>query len=374
MELCSAVGYNYPMRKNYFVEFTLFLTFAVPLFAFDRPFFTTLGTQDGLPNSSISAIVQDSRGFLWFGTQAGLVRYDGYSFKLYENEPFVENVLSHNQVQTLFLDGDLLWIGTYGGLNRLDLSTNRITNFQYDSSKPDSLRDNLVVSIARDKTGRLWVGTAQGLDRFDEKTGTFIHYGSPQGIPQVMIRDLHVDRQGRFWVATSGNGLFLYNDGTDSFTAIGADKTKEDALPSPYVMSISEDPEGRLWFATWYGGISVLEDPVHFRFKTIRFTDDRLYFVNAQDPDLVYGGTWGGGLFIYSKSSGQIERIKTSDGTGSIPNDVVYACFLDKNRVLWIGTNGGGLPVQNPRKSGIRPIFPILKTLEGFHLGRLHQF
>ncbi|NLJ08983.1 MAG: diguanylate cyclase [Treponema sp.] len=359
------------MRKNYIVEFALFLTFAVPLFALDRPFFTTLGMRDGLPNSSISAIVQDTRGFLWFGTQAGLVRYDGYSFKLYENEPFVENVLSHNQVQTLFLDRDLLWIGTYGGLNRLELSTNRITSYQYDSSKPDSLRDNLVVSIARDKTGRLWVGTAQGLDRFDEKTGTFIHYGSPQGIPQVMIRDLHVDHQGRFWVATSGNGLFLYNDVTDSFTAIGADKTKEDGLPSPYVMSISEDPEGRLWFATWYGGISVLEDPVHFRFKTIRFTDDRLYFVNAQDPDLVYGGTWGGGLFIYSKSSGQIERMKTSDGTGSIPNDVAYSCFLDKNRVLWIGTNGGGIARSEPTEKRYKAYISNPENPRGLSPGKV---
>ena len=339
------------MQKRYFVEIVLFLLVPLWLFPMERPFFTTLGTRDGLPNSSISAMVQDPRGFLWLGTQAGLVRYDGYSFKLYENEPFVENVLSHNQVQTLFLDGDTLWIGTYGGLNRLDLATNRLSSFQNDNTKPDSLRDNLVVSIARDAQGWLWVGTAQGLDRMDEEKGTFIHYGphaDGTGIPQIMIRDLHLDRSGRLWVATSGSGLYLYQNASDSFFTIGADKNNSEALPSPSVMSISEDPQGNLWFATWNGGISVLEDPVRFRFRTIRLQDDRLYFVNAQDPELVYAGTWGGGLFIYSKKSGEIEGIKTADGTGSVPNDVVYSCLLDEYRVLWIGTNGGGLARSEP--------------------------
>jgi len=72
-----------------------------------------------------------------------------------------------------------------------------------------------------------------------------------------MIRDLHLDIKGRLWVATSGKGLFLYQDAEDNFVHIKDDKNNPDALPSPYVMSISEDPEGKLWFATWYGGISV---------------------------------------------------------------------------------------------------------------------
>lgn len=334
------------MHKRIFAEIALFLYFVCSLHGIERPVFTTLNTRDGLPNSAVSAIVQDKKGFFWIGTQAGLVRYDGYSYRLYENEPFEDNVLSHNQVQTLFLDGDVLWIGTYGGLNRLDLKTNRIKSYIKDSTHSDSLQDNLVVSIARDAQGRLWVGTAQGLDRMDEKTETFIHYGPDSvggGLPQIMIRDLHLDRKGRFWIATGGKGLYLYQEDKDAFISFPVDKQNPQALPSPYLMSISEDPQGTLWFASWYGGISVLEDTNPFRFKTIRFQDDRLYFVNAQDPDLVYAGTWGGGLFIYSKKDGKIENIRATDGIGSIPNDVVYSCLIDSQRVLWVGTNGGGL-------------------------------
>ncbi|AEJ20448.1 ligand-binding sensor domain-containing diguanylate cyclase [Gracilinema caldarium] len=344
------------MKKKQFIEILLFLV-TILSYTLERPVFTIIGTRDGLPNSAVSAIVQDSKGFIWFGTQAGLVRYDGYSFKLYENEPFEENVLSHNQVQTLFLDGDILWIGTYGGLNRLDLKTNRLSSYVKDTARPESIQDNLVVSIARDVQGKLWVGTAQGLDQFDEQSGRFIHYGPKDdgtGIPRIMIRDLHLDRKGRLWVATSGKGLYLYQDTTDNFNHIKDDKNNPDALPSPYVMSISEDPEGQLWFATWYGGISVLTDPAAFRFKTIRFEDERLYFVNAQDQDLVYAGTWGGGLFVYSKSSGAIECIKSSYGTGSIPNDVVYSSLIDSQRILWIGTNGGGIARSESKKRRYR--------------------
>ena len=89
--------------------------------AYGTPLFSSLGTRDGLPNASVSSIAQDAQGFLWFGTQGGLVRYDGYSFKLFSHEPFDAGSLAHDLVQTVCLDRDTLWAGTYGGLSRLDL-------------------------------------------------------------------------------------------------------------------------------------------------------------------------------------------------------------------------------------------------------------
>ncbi|MFQ3547047.1 MAG: two-component regulator propeller domain-containing protein, partial [Termitinemataceae bacterium] len=358
------------MRKRNIAELVILLTFSCALGAADRPFFTTHGTRDGLPNSSVSAIVQDSHGFLWLGTQAGLVRYDGYSFVLYENEPFIDNVISHNQVQTLFLDEDILWIGTYGGLNRLDLSTNRIEVFQQNMERPESLRNNLVVSIARDAQRRLWVGTAQGLDRLDEATGDFIHYTNEK-IPEVLIRALFLDSSGTFWVATSGKGLYKYDDSTDTFIPIPVQKKNPAVLPSPFVMSLSEDPEGRLWVATWDGGISVLEDPVTLRFKTILLEDNRLYFVNARDPKVVYAGTWGGGLFMYDKGSHKTFRLTALDGTGSIPHDVVYSSFIDKNKVLWIGTNGGGLARSSPLGQHYKAYFSNPENPESLSPGKV---
>ena len=93
----------------------------------DTVAFTVLSLKDGLPNSSVSSIVQDSRGFLWMGTQGGLVRYDGTGFTTWENEPFNEKSISGDLIQTMFLDDDdTLWIGTYAGLNRFEADSDKI--------------------------------------------------------------------------------------------------------------------------------------------------------------------------------------------------------------------------------------------------------
>jgi len=323
------------------------LSLAISAGAEERPFFSTLGTAEGMPNSSISSIVQDHKGFLWFGTQGGLVRYDGYTFKLYENEPFAANVLSHNQIQTLFLDDEVLWVGTYGGLNRLDLKTDRITQYLHDPDDPASLGGNLVTALERDAAGRLWVGSTEGLDRLDEKTGTFTHYrveeADPRALPHQFIRDIHRDVTGTLWIGTSGGSLARYEDATDDFFRIPWDAGNPAALPSRYVMSIAETEDGELWFGTWFGGISRLKDRDTLEFETLKWAEDRIYFVSAIDGDRLFVGTWGGGLYAYTISTGAVDRYRAADGPGAIAGDVVYSAFLDSNSVYWIGTNGGGV-------------------------------
>lgn len=310
-------------------------------------FFTTLGARDGLPNSSISAILQDRDGFLWFGTQGGVVRYDGYSYKTFESEPFEANTLTHNQVQTLYLDGEALWIGTYSGLNRLDLRTERFTSYRSKLGDENSLSNELILSVVRDRQGSLWVGTFKGLNRLDEKTGHFKRYlhsdADPSSIGGDVIRDLLIDRRGTLWVATAGGGLSRYDPEADSFLNILARPGDPSALPSNLAMSIAEDPEGSLWVGTWGGGVSKLVDPATLAFKTYRLADDRIYFLNAQASGLVLAGTWGGGLFMLDSETGKIERRREDDGPGSIALNVVYSAYLDSGGTFWIGTNGGGI-------------------------------
>jgi len=345
-----AIAYAFSMRYRFFFIVVLVSILPVSVFAEENWFFTTLTTKEGLPNASVSAIVQDNQGFLWFGTQNGLARYDGYTFKVFENEPFLDNVLSHSQVQTLYLDGDVLWIGTYGGLNRLDIKTYSITNFIHGADRADSLSGNIVVSICRDIHGNLWVGTEAGLDRLDEKTGTFVHYSKPanaSGLPLCMIRDIHCDRQGELWIATHGEGLWKYDYTSNVFVKVVSDE--KFSLPSPYVMSISEDSEGTLWFGTWFGGISRLIDRSTYQFETVKLQDDRIYFVNTQLDGKVLAGSWGAGLFVYDVTTKQITNYVVSDGKGALPNNVVYSALLDSNGLFWIGTNGGGVAYTQKR-------------------------
>ena len=323
------------------------LLFSSFLFSIESSFFTTIGTRDGLPNSSVASIVQDDKGFLWFGTQGGLVRYDGYSFKLFENEPFETNTLSHTQVQTLFLDGETLWIGTYGGLNRLDLRTGRFTHYRHDPVNPSSLINDLVIAIERDADGNLWVGTGKGICRLDEKTGVFKRYSTdptdPHGIGADIVRDIHRDKKGVLWVATSGGGLSRYAPETDDFVRFRNQKVNSSSLPGDFVMSIDEAPDGTLWFGVWFFGLARLADRNSMRFESFKLADERVYFVNAHAAERVLAGTWGGGLFELDPRDGSVVNRRSGDGPGSIAYDIVYSSFIDRNGIPWLGTNGGGL-------------------------------
>jgi len=308
--------------------------------------FINTGMREGLANASVSAMVQDAAGFIWIGTQGGLHRWDGRSFTLYENEPFDPMSLPHNLIQTLFMDEDgvTIWLGTYGGLAKFDTRTGRFSSWTHDPANPASLINDVVVSIARDKDGRLWVGTLDGLDRMEGDA--FIHYKADperQGALAVgLIRSLLRDSRGSFWVGTSGGGLYRYLAEADSFEALRDDPASDAGLPSDYVFSIKEDAAGFLWLALWNFGIARF-DSATGDFVGFPLEDTRVYFVNAAVPGLVRAGTWGGGLFELSTDTGAIRRYRSNaDRQWSLPHDTMYSMLVDKLGNSWIGTNGGG--------------------------------
>ncbi|NMC68070.1 MAG: hypothetical protein GYA61_07580, partial [Spirochaetales bacterium] len=130
---------------------------------FKNILFETLDSKNGLSNSSISAIVQDSKGFLWFATQNGLNRFDGKEFLVFNNEPFVKNTIPNQLIQTMYIDkNDILWLGTYSGLCRFDIKNGSFTTYKNDIGDETSLSNDIVIAIERDMEGNLWVGTLKG--------------------------------------------------------------------------------------------------------------------------------------------------------------------------------------------------------------------
>lgn len=317
--------------------------------------FELISRTDGLSNQAVSSIVQDSSGYLWFGTQNGLDRYDGLGFTVFEHDSFDANSISHNLVQTLFMDqDDTLWIGTYSGLNRLDTHTGRFVRYIHDPKNNDSLSNNIVVSIFRDRDHRLWVGTLDGLNLLDESTGRFKRYmadGNPGSLRHKIIRCMVQDQAGRFWVGTGGGGLHLYQPQTDSFTALTHDPARPDSLPSDSVMCMDFAPDGSLWLGCWGGGIARMDSP-DGRFTTVDLADERIYCLLARDEQYVYAGTWGGGLFLLDRATGQTARyVNEAANLRSLSHNTVYSLFKDPGGILWVGTNGGGLNKFNFRRT-----------------------
>ena len=130
--------------------------------------------------NGINAVAQDPQGFMWFADQnnAELVRYDGYKMVSYRNDPFNDNSLGGDHLETLLADSaGIIWIGFGGmGLDRFDPGTGRFTHYRHRPNDSSSLSNDTVSVVFKDRKGILWVGTNGGLNRFDDKTGTFTQY------------------------------------------------------------------------------------------------------------------------------------------------------------------------------------------------------
>lgn len=324
--------------------------------------FEKLSIEHGLSQSSVSSILQDSRGFLWFGTEDGLNKYDGYEFTIYRHEPDNEISLSDNSVTSLFEDTNQdLWIGTYGrGLNRFDRDTEQFIHYRHDPGDQSSLANDNVTSISNDADGNLWVGTANGVDRFDPDTQEFIHYtNDPDDLTSIshnLIGDIYLDQDGILWIGTLGGGLNMYDPSSDSFYRYRHDVDDANQISSDYVSSMSEDPSGNLWIGTRTGGLNFFDK------ETEKFFSYR-YDTNAMDPlgqssitsvdsDLdgnIWIGRNGTGIEILDPKTGEYQQLVHDPGDpATLSGDVITVIFTDPSGSIWVGTLGSGVNRFDP--------------------------
>ena len=331
------------------------LLFATPVWAIEPgSVWDSFGREQGLSGSSVTAILQDETGYLWFSTQSGLNRWDGYTMRVWQKEPFSKNTLSHNLIQTMTLDqGKTLWLGTYGGLDRFDIATETFKTFRHDMTLVGTLSHNVVTRIYRDGRGVLWVGTLDGLNRMDERTGTFTVYpfveGSSTGLSGKTVRTLVEDSQGRLWVGSSA-GLDLYDAVGDRLVRF-SEVFPGRSLAAGSVMGALRLPgDTSLWLAVWGQGLIRL-DPSTGEFKVFPLSDNRLFGLNRGEAGELHVGTWGGGLVIFRPSTGESFTFRHDKlRSDSLAHDVVYSTFQDRDGLIWVATNGGGVSRYNPRR------------------------
>ncbi|MFP4644054.1 MAG: two-component regulator propeller domain-containing protein [Spirochaetales bacterium] len=333
----------------------------------DTAVFDRLNATDGLINASVSSILQDAYGFVWLATQGGLQRYDGTDMRLYTNEPFADNQLSHHLIQTLFYEGpDILWVGTYGGLNRLDSGTGRFDSFVSDEDDRSTLDSNVIVSIGRDSRGVLWVGTLEGLNRMDdESTGVVTRFSDEI---DGSVRSLFLDSRDRFWIGTD-EGLYRmqYRDDTPQFEQVGKD------LPAETVMDIVEDADGDIWVGTWDGGVSKL-DPNGALVEHYTLHDTRIYTLLVTSSGVVYTGTWGGGLAAIDPDTGETTAYRADeDDRFSLAHDVVYSLHEDALGRIWVGTNGNGISILDPARRDYRLVHSQLPPEQRLPQGQVQS-
>jgi ligand-binding sensor domain-containing protein len=356
------------MRKKFLFYCLMFIvtqSFSVYLTAQTKDYiFEHISRADGLSNASVSSIVQDKYGFLWFGTQGGLNKFDGKKFTVYQHEPFNKDSLPHNLIQTMYIDRDLdlIWLGTYQGLVKFDIKTEEFTHFQYSHGDSNTISHDVVTAITRDRDGDLWVGTLNGLNQYHEQSNTFTRYQVDETRNSInfnIIRALHIDENNNIWIGGNG-GLNRYSKKTHSFSHYRYIMNENGEENIPYVMSIAQKTPGILYLACWGLGISFF-DIESGNCSPVSLEDNRLYSLIIDKDNIIWAGTWGGGLFTYNIASDTVTRY-TNDAKNptSISYDLIYSLFEDESGLIWIGTNGDGINKVNKEKQD----FMILSSIE----------
>jgi len=317
--------------------------------------FEHLGLEDGLSQSSATAIVQDKFGFLWIGTEDGLNRYDGYNFTTFRPAPDEPNGISDRWITALLEDRNgHLWIGTrLGGLNRYNPETGAFTSYLHDSFNTNTLASNSISCLLEDSQGYLWIGTNNGLDRFDPKTGVFEHFknisGEENSLSGNAISTLFEDSRGILWIGTNNSGLNLLHTDTFSFQHYFHNDENSNSLINNSIHSITEDIQGFIWIATPDGLNRISPEKNIF----IRYThdineagslaDNYVYSLYLDKAGILWAGTENG-LDRYDYDSYTFIHTRHNPGdTNSLSNNSVRTIYEDRGGVLWVGTYGNGL-------------------------------
>ncbi len=216
--------------------------------------FTRYTAADGLSQNYVVCAFQDSRGFMWFGTQDGLNRFDGYHFKVYKHIPGDAASLSENWIWEIYEDSKgFLWCGTFGGgACRFDRNTETFTTFRHNPADSSSLSQNTIWDFCEYPTGVLWVGSNNGLNRFDPGSETFTFFKPPQGNANILR--VIPDKNGTLWMLTV-NGLLAFNIEHETFRRFDHQPGDPKSL-GKINGSMTMDATGVLWIASTNDGLN----------------------------------------------------------------------------------------------------------------------
>ena len=369
-----------------------------------RVVFSHLDINNGISDNWIKCIYKDSKGFIWFGTNSGLNRFDGYKFEIFQHELSDSTSIADNDINAITSDKNgNLWIGTGGGVSVLNCETykfkrvtpvpsspsqcwniNYITAMATDSfgniligtpnglfffnqinnsfryilidGQPCSSKLNNITSIVHDKTDSFWIGTANGfIVKYNNNSNSFEKFETFRELNRQSrnIIKLFVDNTNNLWIADL-NGLYLFNINTNSWD-LDFQKKYRPVFANLLITGIDQDNDNLIWIATDGKGAFILDkkytEPVNIMnlpYAEGSLSSNGLNSLYCDESGIVWIGTAKKGVDFYKKNirKFRLYRNYPTDPNSLINNDV--DCITeDSNGNLWIGTNGGGLNYFN---------------------------
>ena len=318
--------------------------------------FQHITTKDGLQQNYISQILQDHKGYMWFSSQLGICRYDGYEFLTFTSDQDSPIPLIADHVNTMFEDHqNNLWVGTANGLTRLNAQRDIGAHFLHNPDDGSTLSNDNIQCITQDQFGRLWIGTTNGFNRYDYATETFIRFQlrvpSKRGFTST-VSVIYVDDEHEAWLGTVGGGLVRYNFETGDQTIYNVDNSQ---ISSNVVRCITLAADGGLWLGTWEGGLG------HFDPKSQKFyaylpdpndpfsiTSETVTAVIHDAPGSVWVTTWEGLNFFDPATKQFTHETHDPKNPFGISSNILSCVYQDASGAMWIGTFETGLCRYDP--------------------------
>ncbi len=318
-----------------------------------------------LSNNSIYCFFKDKQDILWigtFGNGINLVTPQSMNFLHILSEPGVSNSLSNNQVNTFLDDGNDIWIGTEGGLNRYNKKTKTFSYFTHNPLDPTSIGSNAVWALYKDKEGNLWIGTwSGGLNRFNYRTQTFERFLhnplNPHSIGSNNVFSILEDSEGTLWIGTMGDGLNVLDRKTKTFKHYN---TSNSGIYTNFVQAIVESKvEPALWLVN---NTAVARfDKIKKEFKIYTSNPSVKNSLSSNKIVSIYedskGNLWCGtalGLNLLNREKDNFIIYTTKDG---LPHNSVNSIIEDDLGNIWLGTNKGLVKFINAVNTPLEPRF-----------------
>jgi len=322
---------------------------------------SSLAVEKDLSSRQITCIFQDSKGFIWIGTQDGLNLYNANSIKIFKHDVKNKNSIANNYIQNLCEDKNgNIWIATAMGVDCYTPSSNMFRHFTTDDQKNTF---GYKPKVFADKNKDTWV-TGEGLFKFDSKLQQFKRIANSYSdkffgsrLANIVVGFCH-DSKGRYWISTY-DGLFLYNDNDKTFERFDTPPTDDNYKRFGILFSsVYEDKNGELWVGTWgYGIFEILTK------------ENKLLPIGNKDVTLAYSSQYlNGQSFLWCSYKG-LESIDTekkitqlshkNDDPFSVRKDVVSVLFTDRQNQLWIGYEKEGIQILSPGNQSVKT-YPVL--------------
>lgn len=358
--------------------------------------FHKVTTKDGLSHSTVYAIAQDYKGFIWIGSREGLNRYDSYGIVTYYADPDNPETLSSNVITALLSTSDSsLYVGAEGGLNLYDKERNVFRQIQFEGSGlgrinqlfesadksiyicasrglfklcPEKKLSHImtagpIIGISEFRKNIFWVLTYQEIIMINEE-GEAIRRYPQSSLSMNGDRDrresfscIFKDSEGEIWIGTQNSGLFNYVPKEDKFLPV-APKHMLNPTEANVIKAINEDARGNIWLGTESGLFVYDKRNKTFSHYTQSFnnsayalSDKAIYAIFRSRENIMWIGTYFGGVnYVKANETGFYEIRPDRSGRG-LSGKAVSQIIKDGNNRFWIATEDGGITIYDKEKN-----------------------